>query len=104
MVQKFLPLFELLITATNEQRAVIVQTLSEPQLKAVLEAIYNVLMGNCSISNRDKNKLIRYKDVIYRLVSKELDGKQQRRLLKKNHTLLPIVLNAVIQFLKHEHG
>jgi hypothetical protein len=104
MVQKYLPLFKLLLDSTDEQRAAIVQTLSAPQLKAVIEAIYNVLMGTCPISERDKNKLIGYKDVIYRLVSEGLDHKQKQRLLKKHRSLLPIVLNPVIQFLNHGNG
>lgn len=101
MVQKHLALFELLVQAADSQRAVIVKTLSEPQLKAVLEAIYNVIKGTCPIQKKDKKKLFPYKSVIRRLVSKELSQQQQKRLLKKHHRLLPLVLKPVIDYLKH---
>jgi len=102
MAQKHLPLFEVLTRGTDDQRAVLLQTLSEPQLKAVLEAIYNVLKGTCPVRNKDKTQLLRYRGVIRRLVSKDLSQQQQRRLLKKHRTLLPIVLTPVIRYLKHE--
>lgn len=104
MVQKHLPLFELLVQSTDDQRTVLIQTLSEPQLRAVLEAIYNVLKGNCPVRNQEKTSLHQFRGVIGRLVSKELSRKQQQRLLKKHRNLLPIVLNPAIRFLKHhEH-
>ena len=103
MVQNHLPLFQLLVQDTDEQHAVLLQTLSEPQLKAVLEAIYNVLKETCPIRNPDKVKLYEHRRVIRHLVSKELTRQQQIRILKKYRTLLPLVLTPVIRFLKHDH-
>lgn len=100
MVQKHLPLFELLVQSSDEQRAVLLQTLSESQLKAILEALYNVLKGTCPVRNRDKAKLLQYRGVIRLLVSKEIGRQQQQRLLKKHRNLLPIILTPVIKFLK----
>ena len=98
MVHKHLPLFKLLVQATGEQRAVLLHTLSETQLKALLEAIYNVLKGTCPVRNQDNAKLHEHRRVICHLVSKELTRQQQIRLLKKYLTLLPLVLTPVIRF------
>lgn len=40
---------------TDAQRSAILKSLTKPQLRAVLEAIYNVLRGNCSVNERDRN-------------------------------------------------
>jgi len=100
MVRKHLPLFQILVRATDKQRANLLKSLSEDQLKAVLEATYNVLKGTCPVRNPDKVKLFQYRGVIRRLVSKELSQKQQTRLLKKHRHLLPIILHPVIRFFK----
>ena len=102
-MRKHLPLFQLLAQSAEQQRAILLRSLSEGQLKAVLEATYNVLKGTCPVLNRDKNNLLQYRGIIRRLVSKELSPKQQRRLLTKHRDLLPIILNPVIRFLKDEH-
>lgn len=98
--EKHLPLFELLAQATDRQSAAILKSLTKPQLRAVLEAIYNVLMGTCPISDSDKKKLYEHRHIIRRLVSKELNRQQQQRLLYKHRQLLPLFLKTVITFLK----
>lgn len=104
MVQKHLPLLELLAGSTDAQRSAILKTLTKPQLRAMLEAIYNVLGGNCSVKERDRNKLFRYRSVIRRLVSKELSPIQQRRLLNKYRVLLPLLLKPAIELWKNVNG
>ena len=100
-VRNYLPLFEILVSGTDEQRGALIRTLSELQLRAILEAVYNVLKGTCPIKGKDKKKLAKYKSVIRRLVSKDLTRLQQRRLLTKHRTLLPLVLSPVVEAWKH---
>ena len=100
-VRNYLPLFQLLVHSTDEQRAALLKTLTSLQLRAVLEAIYNVLRGTCPIKDKDKKKLERYKNVIRRLVSKELSRQQQQRLLSKYRHVLPLVLIPVLEAWKN---
>lgn len=102
MVRKHLPLFELLAQITDDQRKSIVKTLTQQQLRAVLEAIYNVLKGTCELEDKDKKKLFPHRHVIRRLVSKDINQKQQRRLLHKHVNLLGILLKPVVKALKHD--
>ncbi|OOZ38117.1 hypothetical protein [Solemya elarraichensis gill symbiont] len=97
MINKYLPLFQFLVEASDEQRKVLVKTLTEQQLHAVNEATYNVLHGVCAIQRKDKKILDEFKTVIRRLVSKELTAKQQRRLLIKHHHILPLILKPVVK-------
>ena len=91
MVRNFLSLFDVLIKSTDEKRKVILKSLTETQLKAVLEAIYNVLFGMCPIQDKDKKKLKSESTIIRRMVSKDITLQQQRRLLKKHSRLLPLL-------------
>ena len=100
MVRKHLSLFDVLVQSTDKQREVFLKTVSETQLKAILEAIYNVLFGTCSINTKDKRKLKPHSAVIRRMLSKELTLKQQRRLLKKHQHLLPLLLKPVIDMFR----
>jgi hypothetical protein len=104
MVRKFLPLFEMLVEASEDQRKAILKTLSEPQMRAVIEAIYNVLGGVCPLSTKDKSKLYDYRTVIRRLVGKELTAKQRQRLLCKHQNILPLLLQPVLKRFKHGKG
>jgi hypothetical protein len=98
--EKHLPSFELLVQSSDEQRVAILKSLTGPQLRALLEAIYNVLKGTCPIPVKDKKKLFQHRHIIRRLVSKELNRQQQHRLLKKHRQLIPLFLKPVIVFLK----
>ena len=71
----------------------------DSQLRAVQEAIYNVLKGNCPIDVKLKKKLEHHKSIIRRLVSKVFTRQQQQRLLTKHRAILPLILKSVIDFL-----
>ena len=94
-----LPLFTLLVHSSDDQKSALLKTLTPVQLKAVLEAIVNVLRGYCPLNDKEKKTLIKHKDIIRRMVSKELTRMQQQRLLNKHRTILPQILRPVIAFL-----
>ena len=98
-IRKHLSLLSLLVDSPDDQKAAIVKTLTSTQLRAVQEAIYNVLKGNCPINDKLKKKLEHHKINIRRLVSKDLTRQQQRRLLVKHIAILPLILKPVIKFL-----
>jgi hypothetical protein len=104
MVRKYLPLFELLVEASEDQRKAVLKTLSEPQMRAVIEAIYNVLGGVCPLNIKDKSTLYDYRTIIRRLVGKELTAKQRQRLLCKHRNILPLLLKPVLKRFRHEQG
>ena len=97
MVKKYLSLFQMLVEASDVQRMAILKTLSDQQLRALIEAVYNVLRGVCSINNKDKKKLFNYKTIIRRLVNKELTSKQRHRLLINHQGMLPVLLRQVLK-------
>ena len=102
MVKKYLPLFQLLAETSDSQRLAILQTATPDQLHAVAEAIYNVLHGVCPLNGKDKKELFNYRTVIRRMVSKEIELKQRRRLMKKYQAILPLILKSVIRLLRSD--
>lgn len=100
MVKKYLPLFEVLVEASETQRVAILKTLTDHQVHAVLEAIYNVFYGTCSLPPKDKRTLFDYRGVIRRMISEELTEKQKRFQLRKHQLILPLLLKPVIKALK----
>ena len=99
MSQKSARFFGVLLDASDKQRLAILKTVSDSQLRSLLEAIYNVLKGNCPIGETTKRGLSRYKKVLRRLVSKEFSLNQKRRLLIKHHRILPLILKPVTRYL-----
>lgn len=97
-VEKHLDLIRLLVDTTESQRLAIVQTLSPTQIKILIEAIYNVLRGTCPISDSIKKSLFQKKEIIRRLVTKDLTDQQQRRLLVRHRAVLPLLLKPVVTF------
>ena len=101
-VEKHLALFRLLVDTTAAQRLAIVKTFNVGQIRAVLEAIHNVLRGTCPISDKVKKTLYQRRKLIRRLVSKELRRQQQQRLLVKHREVLPLLLKPVVDYLTKE--
>ena len=100
MNKKHLPLFEVLTESTELQRRALLKTLTDVQLRAILEAVYNVLQGSCPLQSKDKKKLFEHRAIIRRMVSKQHTDKQQKRLLNKYHDIIPLLLKPVLKALK----
>ena len=90
-VEKHLALLHLLAETTDTQRLAIIKTLSPSQIRAVLEAIYNVLRGTCPVSDKARKALHHQRRIIRRLVSKDLSLQQRQRLLIRHTRLLPLL-------------
>jgi len=101
-IRKHLSLFNLLTEAPDEQRFALLKTLNPSQLRAVLEAIYNVLRGTCPIQDKLKKALYPHRSVLRRLVSKELTRQQQQRLLVKHRSVVALALKPVVDLLSEQ--
>ena len=86
----------LLVSIKPLQRKAILQTLSDQQVQAVIQIIYNILEGNCSLPEKDKKKLKRYKAIIRQLVFKGMRMKQRKRLLVKYHFVIAALLKPIL--------
>lgn len=74
----FLRLF---LSTSETQRRALIKTISKSQLESLTSIVFNVLMGNRSLSKSDKTALLPHKTLIRRFVSKELTFEQRKALL-----------------------
>ena len=59
-----IPLFILLVDSSDEQKSALLKKLTPVQIKAVLEAIVNVLRAYCPLNDKEKKTLIKHRDII----------------------------------------
>lgn len=76
----FLRLF---LSTSADQRMALIKTIQKSQLSAIVQIVYNVLVGNRSLSETDKQSLSKHKALIRRFVSKGLTFKQRKTLLQR---------------------
>ena len=73
----------LLLSTSDKQRHALLKTIQTAQLRAVVQIVYNVLMGNRDLSNSDTKRLKKHKIVIRRFISKGLSVEERKRILRK---------------------
>ena len=93
-----------LLYATNaKQRKVLLQTISNEQLKALCEVIWNVYKGTVPVSDRYVKKLTPYKTIIRSLISRRVGRKRKKIILVQRHSMIPWLLKPVLDMLNREH-
>ena len=73
----------LLLSTLTKQRQAMLKTVEKMQLRAIVQIVYNVLMGNRELNQSDKTSLIKHKMVICCYVNQSLSDKERKRLLVK---------------------
>lgn len=82
-----------LLDTSEKQQRVIIQNITKPQMRVIIEIIFNALKGNLILSENIKNKLKRFRNVIRKLVSKIVTFSARKQLLLKH-------LRQIIQLIK----
>lgn len=82
----------LLLDTNNEQRNAMIKTITQRQLKVVVQIAYNVLQGAREVSRKDINRLIRHRLVIHRFIDKQTTHvRRVGLLLKYLDIILPLI-------------
>ena len=76
---------ELYMKAGLKQRKVLLQTLSDAQLRALSEIVHNVLKGNVPLSSDQERTLRKYRPVLYVLGDNRLKPAQKKKSIRKSH-------------------
>ena len=85
----------LLLSTSDQQRRALLKSVLDSQLKAIVQIVYNVLMGNRDLSQKDKKDLAKHKTIIRRFVSKDVTQQERKRLLLKYSNCIIKVVAAV---------
>lgn len=88
------------LTLTTSQQTLLVKNLNDDQLKSMVEIVYNILQGVCSISKFEKENLRTYKSSLRALTSKRIPRGKRRRLLLKTKSIIPILIKVYLRYSK----
>ena len=84
----------LLHTNARQQRALL-KTIQSSQLQAIVQVVYNVLMGMRELKPKDKQRLKQHKQIIRRFVSKDISSQRRKQILLHYFPYLKIALELV---------
>jgi hypothetical protein len=73
----------LLLHTSDKQKKVLIQNIEKLQLSAIVQIVYNILIGVRPLTEKDKKHVIKRKLIIRQFVSKGLSLKKRKELLLK---------------------
>ena len=97
LLKSQLNFLRLLMSTSSTQQKAMIQTISLAQMRALVQIVYNVLVGNRRLSDANKKKLNVYKTVIRRFVDRELSFKKRKEILLKYFRQISILVNTVVK-------
>ena len=97
LIRSQIQFLRLLTSTSSVQQKAIIKTISPNQMKALVQIVYNVLVGNSVLSSSNKEKLKAHKTVIRRFVSRELSQEKRKELLLKYFKQILILVVTVVK-------
>ena len=102
LIKSHWPFLQLLMKSESKHQAqVLVQTISNNQLRALLEIIANVLVGNIPITKSYKKLLAPNKKAISLLADKTVSVKDKKQIIAKKLSVIINLLKAANPVLQH---
>lgn len=100
-VTKQLPLLRLLATTAPSTRKTILKAADYNLIKAIVECVYNVLVGNVKLSTQCTKKLRKHKKVLRKIHSKRSKKWKNKKkvIVQSGGSFLPLLLAPVISYL-----
>ena len=98
LIKKEKDFLRLLVTTTDKQKKVLLQTIEKSQLRAIVQIVYNLMIGYRTLPEKDKKKkkrLAKRKNVIRQFVSQGISLKTRKALLLKYHKYILPFINAI---------
>ena len=92
LVKTQLAFLELLGTSERKQAWALISTMTKSQLNAICEVLINVRFVNITISEKDKKKLQRKKNVIRQLTSKTTGANIRKALIVREVVLILTII------------
>ena len=85
----------LLVSTTMKQQKALLQSIEKSQLRAIVQIVYNVMVGNRPLQQKDKKRLAKRKTVIRQFVSQGLSFRKRKELLLKYFKFILPFINAI---------
>lgn len=95
LIKKEKDFLRLLIITTNKQKKALIQAIEMSQLRAIVQIVYNLMVGNRSLPKKDKKWLAKRKSIIRQFVSKGISFKRRKELLLKYYKYILPFISAI---------
>ena len=86
----------LLISCEEDQKIALLKTMNDKQFQLLVECFLNVLCGVFPLSQSDKKKLMRYKNIIRKITDRETTRIQRKKLLLKYRNIISIIVKPIL--------
>ena len=95
LIKKEKYFLRLILHTSSKQRIALFKQIETSQLRAIVQIVYNVLLGNRSMTEKDKKQLAKRKSVIRQFVSKGISLKKRKALLLNYHRYIVPFIEVV---------
>ena len=87
-------------TPSKQQKRVLLDTITDNQLKALTEITFNLLQGVIPITTDQKNKLRKYKRLVELIGDPKASPKKKKKALCRQAKVITLILRSVEPSLK----
>ena len=87
-------LINMMAHCKDKLRRAIIKNSDQELIEIIVNCVFNLLQGNIPLNNSDKNKLIKYKQILRKLVANS-SFHHKKKLLLQQGGFLPILLGAL---------
>lgn len=92
LIKKEKDFLRLLLHTSDKQKKVLIKNIEKSQLNAIVQIVYNVMLGIRPLTEKDKNRIANRKTIIRQFVSKGISLKRRKELLSKHFKyILPFI-------------
>ena len=100
LMKTHLAFLQVLASSLKNQTTTLLKSMTKGQMNAICEILINIRYGNIPLSDKDKKRLHRKRDLIRELTTKTTTQKVRRTIIQKEGTLIVSMLKNHIDFLK----
>ena len=95
LIKKEKHFLRLLLTTTVKQKKALLRAIEKPQLRAIVQIVYNLMVGYRTLPENDRKRLAKRKTVIREFVSRGLSFKKRKELLFKYYKYILTFIHAI---------
>lgn len=96
-VKKHLPILSLVKDAKPKPRKTIISNCNLSLIKTINECIYNTLVGNIQLTDKEKEKLKKFKSVLRKILNTKGGLNKKRKVISQcGGSFLPTLLEPIV--------
>ena len=85
----------LLVSTTVKQKKALLSTIGKPQLRAIVQIVYSLMVGYRALPENDRKRLAKRKSVIRQFVSQGISWKKRKELLLEYYKYILPFINVI---------